>query len=136
MKQRSVLLAVLSLVVLALVTIGPAVAFAGEISTPFQGKDVNHGTVTHEVKAGRHVLTLFSDFEVPGTPDPHWQVVDSRGNVYLLDRLKPHEDKINTSIMVPAYVRDIAKAQIWCAWAELLLGEASFSKPIVASRGR
>ncbi len=136
MKQRSVLLVVLSLVVLAFVAVGSTVAFAGEISTPFQGKDVKHGTVTHEVKAGRHVLTLSPDFEVPGTPDPHWQVVDSRGQVYLLDRLKLHEDKINTSITVPAYVRDIAKVQIWCAWAELLLGEASFRKPIVASRGR
>ncbi len=37
---------------------------------------------------------------------------------------------------VSAYVRDIATVQIWCAWAELLLGEASFSKPILASRGR
>jgi hypothetical protein len=25
---------------------------------------------------------------VPGTPDPHWQVVDSQGTVYLLDRLQ------------------------------------------------
>lgn len=135
MKQPRVLL-VMSLVVLAFVIVGPAIVFAGETSTPFHGKDVNHGIVTHEVKAGRHVLTLSPDFEVPGTPDPHWQVVDSRGNVFLLDRLKLHEDKINTSITVPAYVHDIAKVQIWCAWAELLLGEASFSKPILASRGR
>ena len=136
MKQRRVFLAVMSLVVLAFVIIGPAVAFAGEISMPFKGKDVNHGTVTHEVKAGRHVLILSPDFEVPGTPDPHWQVVDSRGNVYRLGRLKLHADKINTSITVPTYVRDIAKVQTRCAWAELLLGEASFSKPIIASRGR
>ena len=78
------------------------------------------------------MLTLSQDFEVPGTPDPHWQVVDSVGTVYPLDRLKLHEDKINTSITVPSYVPDIAKVQIWCAWAELLLGEASFSKPVVA----
>jgi hypothetical protein len=48
----------LALIVLAFVTIGSTMAFAGEISTPFKGKDVNHGTVTHEVKAGRHTLTL------------------------------------------------------------------------------
>ncbi len=64
--------------------------------------------------------------------DPHWQVVDSRGSVYPLDRLKLHEDKINTSITVPSYIPDIAKVQIWCAWAEVLLGETSFSKPVVA----
>jgi hypothetical protein len=40
-----------------------------------------------------------------------------------LDRLELHEDKINTSITVPSYVADIAKVQIWCAWAEVLLGE-------------
>ena len=125
-----------SLVVWALVTIGPAVALDGEISTPFQSKDVHHGTVTHEVKADRHVLTLSSDFAVPGTPDSHWQIVDSRGNVSLLDRLKLHEDTINTSITVPTSMRDIAKVQIWCPWAELLLGEVSFSTSILASRGR
>jgi hypothetical protein len=50
-------------------------------------------------------LTLSSDFEVPATPDPHWQIVDRQGQVYLLDRLKLHEDKTNTSITVPAYAR-------------------------------
>ena len=110
----------------------PSLVSAGEMTTPFRGKDVNRGTVTHEMKGGGHLLTLSPDFEVPGTPDPHWQVVDSRGTVYPLDRLKLHEDKINTSITVPSYIPDIAKVQIWCAWAEVLLGEASFSKPVVA----
>jgi len=40
------------------------------------------------------------------------------------------DDKINKSITVPAYVPDIAKVQMWCAWAEVLLGEASFDKPV------
>ena len=133
MRYRPV---VLVLALLAFLAPFPSTAFAGEITTPFRGKDVNRGTVTHEVKGGRHVLTLSRDFEVPGTPDPHWQVVDSRGTVYPLDRLKLHEDKINTSITVPSYVGDIAKVQIWCAWAEVLLGEASFSKPVVAYGNR
>ena len=123
---------VMALAFLAFLAPFPSVVFAGEMTKSFKGKDVNRGTVTHEVKGGRHVLTLSQDFEVPGTPDPHWQVVDSRGTVYPLDRLKLHEDKINTSITVPSYISDIAKVQIWCAWAEVLLGEASFSKPIVA----
>ena len=71
-----------------------------------------------------------------GSPARYHIWASPLGNVYLLDRLKLHEDKINTSITVPAYVRDIAKVQIWCAWAELLLGEASFSKPIIVARGR
>jgi hypothetical protein len=36
------------------------------------------------------------------------------------------KDRINTSITLPAYVRDVAKVQIYCAWAEAVLGEAAF----------
>jgi len=39
-------------------------------------------------------------------------------------------DKVNRSIMVPAYVPEVAKVQIWCAFAETLLGEAAFDKPV------
>jgi hypothetical protein len=53
--------------------------------------------------------------------------VDSKGNTYLLQRLVVKGDKYNQKIVVPSYVPDIAKVQIWCAWAETLLGEASFS---------
>jgi hypothetical protein len=67
---------------------------------------------------------------VPGTPDPHWQVVDSQGVVYPLQRLPIKGDAVNTSIELPAYVPDVAKVQIWCAFAETLLGEASFATPV------
>jgi hypothetical protein len=33
------------------------------------------------------------------------------------------------SITLPAYIRDVTKVQIYCAWAEAVLGEASFAKP-------
>ena len=33
-------------------------------------------------------------------------------------------------VVVPAYVHDIAKVQVYCAWAEVLLGEASFAAPV------
>jgi hypothetical protein len=105
-------------------------ALAPETSTPFSGKGVNRGTVTHEIRNGKHLLTLSSDFEQPTTPDPHWQVVDSRSNVFLLDRLTLHEDKVNTSITLPPYISDVATVRMWCAWAEIVLGEASFAKPI------
>jgi hypothetical protein len=29
----------------------------------------------------------------------------------------------------------VAKVQVWCAFAEVLLGEASFSKPILTASG-
>ena len=107
-------------------------AFAADVSMPFTGKAVNGGTVTHEVKDGKHVLTVSSDFKVPGSPDPHWQVVDTKGNVYLLQRLTLKDDKINKSITLPGYIPDIAKVQMWCAWAEVVLGEAPFAKPVMA----
>lgn len=96
----------------------------------FSGVKVNGGTATHSVQGGRHVLTLSNDFVPPDTPDPHWQVVDSNGNVYQLQKLNIKGDKYNRSIVVPEYVPDIAKVQIWCAFAETLLGEASFSQTI------
>jgi hypothetical protein len=99
-------------------------------SKKFSGAKVNDGTVTHVKENGRHVLKLSSDFKVPDTPDPHWQVVDSKGNVFLLQRLGIKGDKVNTRIELPAYVKDVAKVQIWCAWAEAVLGESSFANPV------
>jgi hypothetical protein len=103
-------------------------AFAGHTSKPFAGVRVNGGTATHAAKEGRHVLTLSEDFKVPDSPAPHWQVVDSSGNVFLLERLVIKGDKFHQTITVPAYVPDVAKVQIWCAWAEVLLGEAPFDE--------
>ena len=104
------------------------------MTKPFTGKAVNGGTVTLSKQGDKTVLALSSDFQVPGSPDPHWQLVDSKGAVYLLDRLKLKDDKINTRIVVPAYVTDIVKVQMWCAWAEVVLGEAPFSMPILANK--
>ena len=116
----------------ALVVFGVSVApvFAADVTTPFTGKAVNGGTVTHEMQGGKHVLTVSGDFKVPGSPDPHWQVIDTKGNAYLLNRLTLKDDKVNRSITLPAYIQDVAKVQIWCAWAEVVLGEASFTQPI------
>ena len=99
-------------------------------SKPFSGAKVNGGTVTHSVKDGKNVLTLSDDFKVPDTPDPHWQVVDSKGNTYLLQKLSIKGDKVNRSITLPSYVADVSKVQIWCAFAEVVLGEASFDHPL------
>ena len=106
-------------------------------SKPFSGAKVNAGTVTHSIKDGKNVLTLSDDFKVPDTPDPHWQIVDSKGNTYLLQRLGVKnlggvaKDKVNVSITLPAYIKDVAKVQIYCAWAEAVLGETSFGAPMM-----
>jgi hypothetical protein len=122
--------------VVALVLGSASVGAQGKTSKPFSGVKVNGGTVTHAVQNGKHVLTLSGDFKVPDTPDPHWQIVDSKGRVYLLQRLGIKGDKVNTSITLPPYVADIAKVQIYCAWAEALLGETTFDTKVltVASR--
>jgi hypothetical protein len=127
-QNRSLPVALLS----ALVAFGLGVtaSFAADMTTPFAGKTENGGTVTHEMQGGKHVLTVSSDFKVPGSPDPHWQVIDTKGNAYLLNRLTLKDDKVNRSITLPAYIPDIAKVQMWCAWAEVVLGEASFAKPV------
>ncbi len=112
-----------------------AAAFAGDkmashTSGKFAGPKANTGTVTHSVENDKNILTVSDDFTVPDTPDPHWQVVDSKGNVYLLARFPIKGDKVNRKITLPAYIKDVAKVQVWCAFAEALLGEASFDKAV------
>ncbi len=92
----------------------------------FEGAKANAGYATLTKRDGRLMLTWSDDFKIPDTPAPHWQVVDAKGNVYLLQRLVIKEDKQNRTITLPTYVKDVVKVQIWCAWAETLLGEASF----------
>ena len=114
-------------------------AFAGTVqaqthtSKRFSGAKVNEGTVTHKKDGSKNILELSADFKVPDTPDPHWQVVDSKGQVFLLQRLGVKNgllgvtgDRINRQITLPAYIKDVAKVQIYCAWAEAVLGETTF----------
>lgn len=127
-RFRSLRIALLVALVLYGLSVTPGLA--ADVTTPFVGKAVSGGTVTHEHQGGRHILTVSGDFKVPGSPDPHWQVIDSQGNTYLLNRLTIKDDKVNRSITLPAYIHDIAKVQMWCAWAEVVLGEASFTRPV------
>ncbi len=103
-------------------------------SRPFSGAKVNGGTVTSTVKDGRTVLTLSPDFVVPDTPDPHWQVVTNDGQIFLLQRLGVKslgglaKDRVNMSITLPDYVKSVKSVQIYCSWAEAVLGEAPFAQ--------
>jgi hypothetical protein len=123
--------------VVALAFAAPLALAQNRTSRPFSGAKVNGGTVSYTVKDGKSVLTLSDDFKVPDTPDPHWQVVDSKGNVYLLQRLGVKnlaglaKDRINMSITLPDAVKDVAKVQIYCSWAEAVLGEAAFTAPLL-----
>lgn len=126
--NRNTILA--SLVALAFAVSNSFAADEGHKSGPFKGAKANTGFVTHKTEGGKSILTLSDDFVAPQTPDPHWQVVDSNGNTYLLQKLTIKDDKMNKSIVVPKYVADIKTVQIWCAFAETNLGEASFDKPV------
>jgi hypothetical protein len=130
--KRNSVLALVAVVVLLFT--GSAIAADVHTSGKFAGPKANTGTVTHSIKDGKSVLTLSDDFVVPDAPDPHWQVVTSEGVVFLLDKVKVKNqtggDKLKKEIALPPYVKDVAKVQIYCAWAEVVLGEASFSSPV------
>jgi hypothetical protein len=141
LKTHSLRLLLLAALAVSLLLAPAAFATDMHTSKPFSGVKVNGGTVTHTKEGGKNVLTLSDDFQVPDTPDPHWQVVDSKGTVYPLQRLDIKGEgmdmkgdmknvKTHRRIVLPSYIPDVAKVQIYCAWAEALLGEAPFEKPV------
>ena len=100
-------------------------------TSQFQGPKANTGTAMHFTENGKGMLKVSDDFKVPDTPAPTWRVIDSKGNTYTLDAFKiKGGNNEKRQISVPSYVHDIAKVQVYCAWAEVLLGEASFSSPV------
>ena len=129
-----VMLVALVVTVLGVSVSNVAAQSGSHTSSQFQGPKANKGTVTHSTKDGKSVLTLSDDFVVPDTPDPHWQVIDSDGNVYLLDKLKTKAfigSNYKKEIVLPSYVKNVSKVVIWCAFAEVNLGEAKFSSPVM-----
>jgi hypothetical protein len=127
MTYKTILASLTTFALAATITLG---AGDSHKSGPFQGAKANTGYVTHTTEGGDSILTLSEDFKAPETPDPHWRVVDSHGNTYLLQKLSIKGDKMNRRITVPKYVPDIAKVQMWCAFAEVNLGEAVFEHPV------
>jgi hypothetical protein len=126
---------VLSLLAVLALGIGMT-AFAAKMETHtsgmFQGAKANTGTVTHYVENGKSMLKVSADFKVPDTPAPTWRVVDSKGVIYTLDAFKiKGGGGEKREVVVPAYVHDIVKVQVYCAWAEVLLGEAAFAQPVM-----
>lgn len=95
-------------------------------SKPFAGVKANTGTVTATVDNGTITLKVSADFVIPDTPAPSWQIVDSQGNTYLLNQFRIKGDKTNRMITLPSYIKDVARVQVWCSFAEVLLGETTF----------
>jgi len=118
----------------ALLAATSAWADPSHTSGKFEGGKAHKGTVTHTVQSGKNILTLSDDFVVPDTPDPHWKVVDSNGTVYLLDKLKTKAfigTNYKKEIVLPSYIKNVSKVVIWCAFAEVNLGEATFTSPVM-----
>ena len=98
-------------------------------SSMFMGPKANTGTVMHSYEGGKSILRVSPDFKVPDTPAPTWRIVDSKGTIYTLDAFKIKGGE-KREVTVPHYVKDIAKVQVYCAFAEVLLGEAGFSSAV------
>ena len=130
MKKLNRMLSVFTLMALA---VAGSATFAAKIdvhtSSMFQGPKANTGTVSHSVENGKSILRVSQDFKVPDTPAPTWRVVDSKGTIYTRDAFKIKGGE-KREVVVPSYVKDIAKVQVYCAWAEVLLGDAGFSAPV------
>src|SRR5215470_9452247 len=134
MKQINRVLSVFAVLALLVTVNSFAAKMEMHTSSRFQGPKANIGTVSHYVENGKSMLRVSADFKVPDTPAPTWRVVDSKGNIYTLDAFKIKGPLGNNTekreVEVPSYVKDIAKVQVYCAWAQVLLGEASFSAAV------
>ena len=129
MQQLNRLLSVFALTALLAASAAWAATMGTHTSSTFQGPKANTGIVSHSIEHGKSILRVSSDFKVPDTPAPTWRVVDSNGTIYTLDAFKIKGGE-KREVEVPSYIRDIAKVQVYCAWAQVLLGEASFSMPV------
>jgi len=126
MKLKSILTTFAALVAMATLSLAD---HAEHKTSKFEGAKANKGYVTHSTHDGKSVLKVSDDFVIPDTPAPSWQIVDSKGNTYLLNQFRI-KGGTNRMITVPAYIKDVAKVQVWCSFAEVLLGEAKFERPV------
>lgn len=101
------------------------------MAATFMGPEVKGSTVAFSRDGATRRLTLSDDFMVPAAPAPHWRVVDSTGQATLLRRLVTMGDKFHKTLDVPSTVKDVAAVQIYCAYAEVVLGEAAFEAPMM-----
>ena len=134
MKQLNRVLSVFAVLAMLVAANSFASKMDSHTSVKFEGAKANTGTVMHYNENGKSMLKVSDDFKVPDTPAPTWRVVDSKGNIYTLDAFKIKgtlgANAEKREVVVPAYVPNIVKVQVYCAWAEVLLGEASFSQAV------
>lgn len=129
MKLLTRTLSACALAALLSTTFAFALDHGPHMSSGFAGPKANTGTVSHTYENGKSILRVSTDFKVPDTPAPTWRIVDSKGTIYTLDAFKIKGGE-KRQVNVPGFVHDIAKVQVYCAWAELLLGEANFASAV------
>jgi hypothetical protein len=128
--------AVLGALMIASATTLGAKAEGEQRTNQFAGPKANTGMAIFYHDGAKAMLKVTDDFKVPDTPAPTWRVIDSKGNIYTLDAFKVKDSGIlgtNTEkrqVALPGYIHDVAKVQVYCAWAQVLLGEASFPSPV------
>ena len=131
MKQLNRVLSLFAVMAMLVTVNSFAAKMDVHTSSKFEGPKANTGAVSHHVENGKSMLKVSDDFKVPDTPAPTWRVVDAKGNIYTLDAFKiKGGNNEKREVVVPAYVPNIVKVQVYCAWAEVLLGESSFSSAI------
>jgi len=134
MKQLNRVLSVFAVAALLVTANSFAARMDVHTSSKFEGPKANTGTVMHYNESGKSLLKVSDDFKVPDTPAPTWRVVDSKGNIYTLDAFKIKSalggNAEKREVVVPAYVPNVVKVQVYCAWAEVLLGETAFSQAV------
>ena len=131
MKQLNRVLSLFAVMAMLVTVNSFAAKMDVHTSSKFEGPKANTGAVSHHVENGKSILKVSDDFKVPDTPAPTWRVVDAKGNIYTLDAFKiKGGNNEKREVVVPAYVQNIVKVQVYCAWAEVLLGEASFSSAV------
>ena len=131
MKQLNRVLSVFAVAALLVTANSFAAKMDVHTSSKFEGPKANTGTVMHYNEGGKSMLKVSDDFKVPDTPAPTWRVVDNKGNIYTLDAFKIKSgNNEKREVVVPSYISNIAKVQVYCAWAEVLLGEANFSSSV------
>lgn len=125
---------------IALATVTPAFASHRQETTKmsmmtmtsaFKGAEVNGGTASLVMEHGKNIIRLSDDFKIPNAPAPHFQIIDKEGNTYLLSRLTVIGGKTHREVILPSYIKTVSKVQIYCAFAEVVLGEAKFDRPVM-----
>ncbi len=127
LSRKQILLT--SFAAFALLAATSAWADHSHTSGKFEGGKANKGTVTHTVQSGKNILTLSDDFVTPDTPAPHWQVIDSRGNAYLLQSENQRRQVQQEHHRARICARHRKGADL-VRLAEANLGESSFDKPL------